>query len=543
MKSPTAGQGDSPLFIVQIDVPQDESTGDYYYRSYAPGIGMAQCESIYTLNLTNVHRMKHELMRRADVLILNNICDADILPVVQDRKKDGKINIYELGDDLADMPISNPLREFYAQSNNLLLIRRLANYCDALQFSSHELQRKYGYLNKTTVVFPNNMLESPAQREEESAGPLVLGWGGSFGHFEDVKKVSGPLIDWILSREDVRLHLMCAPPIREIFNRLPENRVKWFSTGSLEDYYKFVSTLHIGLAPLENTPFNLSRSDVKFLEYAAHGVVPVLQATGPYLATVQDGKTGFLYRSIDELISILNKLSAEPSLRIQTARAAANYVRSQRDQLKRGCERVEFYRGLFSEGGGGSRRPGDSAERIFEECCKLAGVKKSGRNVSLRPTRFELLLSNGLLVLSDRRRSWEMFQEAIDKEPANYMPYLFGAGVSEDPIGFLEKAVKNNPRSILSWLCLALEYGRKRNNVKAIECFNTAANIFPQYERPYIECAHYLNDMGMTAAGVSLLKVALSSIPEAIKSGCAPPPVRPQVMGNLVEKCKQEASA
>ncbi|MDR3554403.1 MAG: hypothetical protein P4L55_06600 [Syntrophobacteraceae bacterium] len=512
MNSATTGRGNCPLLIVQVDVPQEENTGDYYYRAYAPGVGMARCESVYTLNLTNVHRMKHKLMELADVLILNNICDADILPIVKERKKQGKLTVYELADDLADMPASNPRKEFYNQAKNLLLVRRFANYCDAVQFSSHELRRKYGYLNKVSVVFPNNILAMPSRREDEFPEPLVVGWGGSFGHFEDMKRVSAPLMDWVLSRSDVRLHLMCAAPIRELFERLPEERVKWFAPGSLEDYYRFVSSLHIGIAPLEDTPFNRSRSDVKFLEYAAHGVVPILQATGPYVLSVKDGETGFLYRSLEELISILDKLAGEPSMRIEAARGAREYVQSERDQLRRGGDRVEFYRELLSGA------VGNHAQRVFEECCKLAGAQMCGRNLFLGSTRFELLLINGLMLLGKGPACWEMFREAMAMEPTSYMPCLFGAGVSDDPVGFLEKAVRNNPRSIVSWLSLAWEWGRKSDSGRAMQCFKTAADLFPEYEQPYIECANYLNGIGMTAEAMSLLKVAVSVIPEAIKS-------------------------
>ncbi len=517
MKPPRTWENDSPLLVVQVDVPQEENTGDYYYRAYAPGIGMAQCEGVYTLNLTNVHRMKHELMRRADVLVLNNICDADILPIVRERKKGGKITIYELGDDLADMPVSYSLKAFYSDPKNLLLIKRLANYCDALQFSSPELQRKYGYLNAVSEVFPNHILEMPAERNEESAQELIVGWGGSFGHLEDIKKISGPLMDWILSRNGVRLHLMCAEPLRRIFDRLPESRLRWFLPGTLKEYYRFVSTLHIGLAPLEDTPFNRSRSDIKFLEYGAHGVVPLLQATGPYLVSVQDGKTGFLYKSVDELLSILNRLATEPSMRIEAARAARNYVLSERDQLKRGYERVAFYRGLYAAENG-PRLRGKEAEDLFEECCKIDGAQRSGKNAFLRATNFESLLTNGLLLLADRPRAWEMFREAIRVAPINYMPYLFGAGVSNDPTGLLKKATEINPRSIVSWLNLAWEHGRKTNTEETIKCFHRAANIFPEFEYPYIECANYLNSIGMASEGASLLKVALGLIPEVIRS-------------------------
>ena len=92
-------------------------------------------------------------MRDADVLILNNICDADLLPVIRDRKAHGKPTVYELCDDLWALPPSNPMRAFYDQSNNMLLIKRLAHYCDALQFSSPELERKFGYLNPNSAFF------------------------------------------------------------------------------------------------------------------------------------------------------------------------------------------------------------------------------------------------------------------------------------------------------------------------------------------------------------------------------------------------------
>ncbi len=500
-------------------MPQEENTGDYYYRAYAPGIAMARCQSVHTVNLTNVNRAKLDLMRFADLLVLNNICDPDILPVIEARKKSGKITVYELADDLADMPACNPRGEFYRESKNLLLVKRLANYCDALQFSSRELQRKYGYLNAISVVFPNHILEVAPQREDDFPEKMVVGWGGSFGHMEDVEQIAEPLMDWILSRNDVRFHLMSAAPIRELFARLPSERIKWFPPGSLKDYYKFVETLHVGLAPLRDTPFNRSRSDVKFLEYAAHGVVPVLQATGPYLDSVEDRKTGFLYSATREMISILDALAAEPGLRVRTARAAWSHVQKERDQLRRGGDRVEFYRRLVSTSLTGSAR------QFFEECCGLGGAEVCGRNVFLRSTRFESLLLNGLMILSDKPRAREMFREAIEMIPENYMPYLFGAGVSDDPIGYLQKAVAKNPLSISSRLMLAWEYGRKNNAEMAVKCFRAAADIFPGYEYPYTEWAHFLKAIGLTSQALPLLKIALGVIPDVLKSASPLPGV------------------
>ena len=521
-------RSDSPLLIAQVDSTQDETTGDFYYRTIAPGIGMARCDGVHVVNLVHFHRLRPELMLGADVLVLNNICDADLLPIIRDRKAQGKLTVYELCDDLGALSPSNPMRAFYQQTNNLLLIKRLAHYCDALQFSSSELKRKYGYLNSKCCVFPNQMLAPPLERTEKSGEIVVVGWGGSIGHLHDMAKISDRLVRWIMSRDNVHLYLMCADPIWELFGALPEDRKKQFTPGSLDDYYGFVSHLDIGIAPLEDTPFNRSRSDVKFLEYAACGAVPVVQAAGPYLLSVKQGRTGFLFNSPDELISTLDHLVSDAASRISVSASAREYVLLERNYLDRGKDRVEFYRGLLTAKAGkrndqiiaagnkGCERPGGRAENTFARLCNCDGVKKTDRHLLLGSTRYELLLQAGILS-SSPSEAWSMFLEAIEMEPSLYLPYLFGASVSHDPIRTLKNAIEKNPFSIVAWIHLGRAYLSKDRIVQAIESFKAAARIFPDYELPYIECANCLKNMGLVQEGAALLKKAIDLIPGVIK--------------------------
>ncbi len=515
-----------PLLIAQMNSPQDENTGDFYYRTYAPAVGMAQCENVQTISLTNIHRLKQIVMREADVLVMNNICDADLLPVIRDRKASWMLTVYELCDDLDEIPPSNPVHEFYAQTSNLLLIKRLAHYCDALQFSSPELMKKYGYLNPNRAVFPNHVLEFPPERGPQPDGPVAVGWGGSLGHLHDVERIADRLIEWVAAREDVCLHLMCGEQIWRLFDRLSGDRKRRYPTGSRQDYYSFVSQLDIGIAPLEDTPFNRSRSDVKFLEYAVHGVVPVVQATGPYLLSVQHGRTGFLYRSREELFSTLDLLVSDYRLRTRISNAAREYVLRERNQLERGRERTEFYRGLIAGTGPGPGTRQGKAEDIFEQLSGCEGAMRSVGHLHLAPTRYELLLHDALTGMSrypDQAR--EMFLEAARIQPDLYMPYLFGAFLSEDPIRMLKTAIEKNPSSIVSRLHLGRAYSSRGMTAEAVECCGSAAGIFPGYEQPYIECANYLNAMGLNREGVAMLKKAIELIPETIKDprpGMAP---------------------
>jgi len=98
-----------PMLIVQVEPPQKTEGGDYFYRTHAPGIAMANEEGVYVINLTNVHRKKEEIMRQADVLVLKNICDPDLFPVIKERKEQKKLTVYELADDICAIQPWNPV--------------------------------------------------------------------------------------------------------------------------------------------------------------------------------------------------------------------------------------------------------------------------------------------------------------------------------------------------------------------------------------------------------------------------------------------------
>ena len=498
-----------PLLIAQVDTAQDETTGDFYYRTFAPGAGMATCENAFTVTLTNLHRARDLVMRSADVLVLNNLCDPDVLPLVKERKDRNQPTVFELCDDLDDTPEGSPIAAFYRNPENSLLIKRIAHYCDAIQFSSDELQRKYGYLNPRSMVFPNQILDLPPKRRYREDKEIVLGWGGSLGHLDDLKKIADPLIRWIRSKENVRLHLMCGDKLWELFDALPERFKKRVQPGPLADYYHFVNSIDIGIAPLKDTPFNRSRSDVKFLEFAAHGVVPVMQASGPYLASVRHGETGFLFGSTEELLAILDSLAGNFSARVAVATAARDYVARERLQGPDGKKRVDFYRALVDERSAASGNR-NGCRSTFESLARMDGARTRGRHLMMCSTRFELLLYGGMLAsnLSDAAKARRMFTEAAQLEPASHLPHLYGAYLSGDILDSLKRAGARNPRSVKSWMLMGEEYARRDDLVNAMDCFKTATEIFPQYELPFLKVAGLLRKAGLEQEALPLMMEA-----------------------------------
>ena len=486
------------ILIVQVEPPQREDGGDYYYRTLAPGFAMAEEKGIYVINLTNVHRKKEEIMRKADVLILKNICDPDILPLIRERKEQNKLTVYELADDLCAIPPWNPVHFFYKDHENLLLFKRLANYCDAIQFSVPELQKLYGLLSPLSMVFPNHISFVPPEKNRKIRKEIIIGWGGSHGHLEDMAEVAGPLMDWIISKNNVHLYLMCSDPIWTLFEHLPAKLKRRFKPGSLNDYYAFLKKIDIGLAPLKNTPFNRSRSDIKYLEYAVHGVVPVVQALVPYTSTLKHGETGFLFEDASGMLDVLEILTNDINLISKVAQNAREYVIKERLQHNHAKERTDFYRnklGNISKNEKGENR----AEDIFEALANIEGASRNGRHLRLMPARFENLLHDGLVlsqINGELASARSLFSEASQLEPNNYLSYLFGASCSGDTRGFLEQAVKRNPHSLKSWILLGEEYVKNGDIIKSLKCFESAAEIFPEYEIPYMRTASLLQKLG-----------------------------------------------
>lgn len=504
-------QVEREVLIVQIEPPQNTDGGDYYYRTHAPGVAMTQQEGVYVINLTNEHRNKFEVLKQADVLILKNICDPDFLPLINKRKQQGKPTIYEIADDLGALQPWNPVYFFYQNTENQALVHRLASYCDALQFTCSELKNLYGHLNRKSRVFPNQISYVPLERSFSEKENIIIGWAGSHGHLEDMTEIAAPLMDWINRQPNACLHLMCSDPIWELFDALPPEKKRHIPTGTIEEYYGFLAGIDIGLGPLKDTPFNRSRSDVKFLEYAVSGVVPVVKNLRPYKESVVHGETGLLFGDSHELMSILDRLFHDSDLIEKIAKAARRYVLKSRMEITHAQDRLTFYTEQHNSLAGVPSNGGLSTAEFFNAFSNLEAAVTQDRHVRLASTKFETLLHDGLIamqVMKDKALAGRLFEEAAALDPENYLPHLFGSPVSPDPIKSLGKAVELRPDSLKAWIMLGEAYAKEGKIKESFESYGRAADIFPDYEVPFLRAGKLLEKIGETSKAQELFEKA-----------------------------------
>ncbi len=482
-----------PWLIAQLDAMHRSRGGDWYYRTFAPGRAMAALDGVHVVNVDQAHRRLSQIAQQADVLVVNGVCSPDLLPLVAQRKQARRLTVFEINDDVEQIQASNPLASFFSQPDNLRLFRRLALSSDAAQYSVPELERLYGSLNRRGRVFLNQVVAPPALRVPDANGVVAIGWGGSAGHLEDMAEVAPALIGFVRAQSRVILHLMCSDKIWNLFEALPGERKRRTPVGSIDDYYAFVAGLDIGIAPNRDAGFNRARSDVKFLEYAGWGAVPVVQRLAPYLASVQDGDNGFLYETTEQLLNTLARLVADAGERQRVRERAHAYVVGERLQAQHAAERLAFYAELMPEAAAGAE-----PSRLFAELAALEGAEVSERHVMLTHTRYESLLHDGLVALQggkERERGAALLREAGQLEPTQALPDLF-LGVQLDSEADLLTALAKDPRSVQALLALGSHYLEAGQFMPALQRFLAAAELAPGYEMPFLHAARTMQKLG-----------------------------------------------
>ena len=115
---------------------------------------------------------------------------------------------------------------------------------------------------------------------------------------------------------------------------------------SSDRYHAVLDTADIVLIPLQPTRFNQHKSDLKFLESAAHGVASLASPT-VYSRVIRHGETGLIYESAEEFASQLTRLIDDVPFRRRLAENAYRYVAENRLLARHYRERDAWYRAML----------------------------------------------------------------------------------------------------------------------------------------------------------------------------------------------------
>jgi glycosyltransferase involved in cell wall biosynthesis len=208
-----------------------------------------------------------------------------------------------------------------------LVVVSTQRLADALATTAHEVALVPNLLDERLFL---SGIEARPRPQETTTRPVQLIYIGSPTHGADLALLR-PVMEELDRAHPGRFELNVVGAER------PGPGQEWYRRVVVPDrckpYPEFVPWLreqrrrwHVALAPLTDDPFNLYKSDLKYLEYAALGLPGIFSDREPY-ATVAHGQTGIkVGDSTEEWVSAIAGLGTDPSLQDELADAAFEEV-------------------------------------------------------------------------------------------------------------------------------------------------------------------------------------------------------------------------
>lgn len=213
----------------------------------------------------------------------------------------------------------------------------------AVQTSTEPLAAHFRTITPEVAVFPNAIAVLPEVRNH-AGGPMTLFYGGL--NRQQDWPACVPALNHVAAAVGARLRFHIVGD-RGLFDALTTPH-KIFSP--LCDYASYLDLLghsEISLMPLQDNLFNRCKSDLKFIEAAAARVA-ALASPVVYGDSIEDGRTGMLFRDADELRQRLMRLVASPDIARAIGDAARASVARHRMLAYQVAPRVAWYRQLWA---------------------------------------------------------------------------------------------------------------------------------------------------------------------------------------------------
>ncbi len=214
----------------------------------------------------------------------------------------------------------------------------------AVQTSTLTMAEELRRYNSEIAVFPNAVTTLPKIRNFADMKVMTL-FFGALNREQDWLPFM-PAINAVAGMAGGRLKFEVVHD-RSFFDALETPYKAFTPTCDYETYMRLLGGCEISFMPLSNTPFNRAKSDLKFIEASACRVA-TLAGSVVYGDSVQDERTGLLFRDPVEFHARLLRLVTLPELGRDLANAARRYVVEERMLAYQVSPRLAWYRSLWA---------------------------------------------------------------------------------------------------------------------------------------------------------------------------------------------------
>ncbi len=214
----------------------------------------------------------------------------------------------------------------------------------AVQTSTLPLANVLRKRNPEIAIFPNAIVALPEVQNFQSPDHVTL-FFGALNRDADWRDLM-PVLNEVADKVGDKLRFQVVHDAG-FFEALETPHKSFTPICDYETYQRLLGQCEISFMPLADNLFNRAKSDLKFIEAAAARVAP-LASTVVYGDSVEDGKTGLLFRDAEELRERLLRLVVMPDLARQVGDAARAYVAEHRMIAYQVAPRIAWYRSLWA---------------------------------------------------------------------------------------------------------------------------------------------------------------------------------------------------
>jgi glycosyltransferase involved in cell wall biosynthesis len=490
------GPADAPrdprpaLLVLQIGPPEPADAATAIYRTLQPCRALGELPDVAVISGSVLSPELYypgaggDLLSAADVLVIRDVADADLLPVLALRRREGRLTIFEPGSRLLPGPLTDA-----GDLAHRGLAPQLARLADGLQVPGWGLEAQLDGINPRRARFVSQLWEAPSPARARGAGrELTIGWMGTAAERQDLAAALPALINVLQRHPEARLALLSDAELGDLLAPLPRDRVSVTRAESFSDTQHFLDTLDVGIVPLAAGEPDRFLSDVRALEYAERGVLAICADAEPFRELIRPGQTGFLFRDTGELETALERTLADPQLREELVGQALQAA-GERLERPQSAHRLGFYLSLAAQRGiRWPQKTGPSAAAWLEAAGPALRFPGS-HYAALGSGEVEQLLIEGVRrrAAGDPAEACRVFVEAERAAPTSHLPPLQLGATEPDTavaIAALARAELCRPSSCQAAYLRGLRELDRGDEGAAMAAFERARSLAPTYGAP-----------------------------------------------------------
>ena len=245
---------------------------------------------------------------KTDLMVFQRNHQPDIYQKMLAAKSMGIKTVYELDDDMLNMPVDFDLPyKFYAKPEVRETMLAFMRNCDALTVSTVALGESVRKQTPRPSYVVPNAIDLERWREAQLArdvrlaigkhNEIVIGWMASGSHLIDVPLVDQALCQIFRDHANVKLSIIGTLSMEHFAKYELKNyadRIVFRNWVEINALPGFMADFDIAIAPLIDCPFNRCKSPLKWMQHCALGIPGVYSDLPLYSDICKTGSDGFL---------------------------------------------------------------------------------------------------------------------------------------------------------------------------------------------------------------------------------------------------------